>query len=94
MFPRQRLATRAIVEEIPIDLQLFMWLCIDSLRVERDYLQVFELSSKDGNQRILHKQEVPPYAKDYLFESDAPISAKIFVINDGAYATMLFAEEY
>ena len=40
MLSKQRLATRAICERIPFELQVFMWHCIDALTVERDYLQV------------------------------------------------------
>lgn len=40
MFPKQRLATRAICERIPFELQVYMWHYIDTLDIERDYLQV------------------------------------------------------
>ena len=40
MFPKQRLATRAICERIPFELQVYMWHCIDALDIERDYLQL------------------------------------------------------
>ena len=94
MFPKQRLATRAICERIPFELQVYMWHCIDSLDIERDYLQVFKLYNNDGKQMMAHEQEVPSYKKEYLLVGYEPIDAKIFVINDGDYATMLFAEEY
>ena len=94
MFPKQRLATRAICERISFELQVYMWHCIDALEVEQDYLQVFRLFNKDGKQMMVHEQEVPPYKKEYLLVGYEPIDAKIFVINDGDYATMLFAEEY
>ena len=43
---------------------------------------------------MVHEQEVPPYKKEHLLVGYEPMDAKIFVINDGDYATMLFAEEY
>ena len=70
-----------------------MWHRIDILDIERNYLQVFKLFSKEGKQMMVHEQEVPPYKKEYLLIGYEPINAKIFVINDGDYATMLFAEE-
>ena len=94
MFPKQRLATRTICEQIPFELQVYMWNCIDALDVERDYLQVFKLYNNDGKQMMAHEQEVPSYKKEYLLIDYEPINAKIFVIDDGDYATMLFAEEY
>ena len=94
MFPKRRLAKRAICERIPFELQVFMWHCIDALEVEKDYLQVFTLFNEDGKQKMTHGQEVPSYKKEYLLVGYEPIDAKIFVIDDGAYATMLFAEEY
>ena len=93
MFPKQRFITRGVAEKIPPWLQTFMWLCIDELEIEADYLQVFDLSADGHMLRVSHSQECPPYHKEYLFAT-TPITAKIFVINDGDYATMLFAEEY
>ena len=64
------------------------------LEVGADYLQIFELSATSEGQIIVHKQEQPPYRKEYLIPCEKPLSAKIFAIDDGEYATMLFAEEY
>ena len=94
MFPTTRYATAQICEKVPPLLQAFMWMCIDSLEGEADYLQVFELSEEQGLQKIVHMQEVPEYRQAYLVASTNPLSGKIFVINDDEYATMLFAEEY
>jgi hypothetical protein len=78
-----------------------MWSCIETLKEqgkELDYLQVFELTSKGGEgitlQNIEHRQEVPEYKKTYVVPCGEAITAKIFVIDDGAYSTMLLAEEY
>ena len=71
MFPKQRLATRAICERIPFELQVYMWHCIDTLDIERDYLQVFKLFSKDGKQMMVHEQEVPPCKNKKLCRSRA-----------------------
>ncbi|MGN0679813.1 MAG: DUF960 family protein, partial [Oscillospiraceae bacterium] len=72
-----------------------LWGLIDSMEVaEKDYLQVFLLSDENGKQKIIHEQEQPEYRKEYLFPSDTPITAKIFVIDDETHTTMLLSEEY
>jgi len=96
MFEGDKYLTAGVDREIPIELQVFMWNCITNLSVEKDYLQVFELSSTEtGLQKIIHRQEQPDYKKEYLI--DMPFEAvetKIFVIDDGDHSTMLLAEEY
>lgn len=72
-----------------------MWKMIYDLEIPRDYLQVFQLSVKDGQQMIVHSQEVPAYKKEYLIVTAIElITAKIFVIDDETAVTMLLAEEY
>jgi len=96
MFEGDKYLTAGVDREIPIELQVFIWNCITNLSVEKDYLQVFELSSTEtGLQKIIHIQEQPDYKKEYLI--DMPFEAvetKIFVIDDGDHSTMLLAEEY
>ena len=95
MFSNQRYLTRGVYSEIPIELQLFMWECIDRLPENRDYFQVFKLESLGGIQRITHFSEQPEYKMEYLFPAIAkPITAKVYVIDDGDHSTMLLAEEY
>ena len=95
MFNNQRYVTRGISNKLPLMLQIILWGLIDTMEVaEKDYLQVFCLSAESGMQKIIHKQEQPEYSKEYLFPSEAPITAKIFVIDDETHSTMLLAEEY
>ncbi len=94
MFSNQHFITMQVSRKVPILLQVLLWSYIDSLTVPKDYLQVFELKRQQGKQKILHKQEVPKYFKEYLIESECLLVAKIFVIDDGVCSTMLFAEEY
>ena len=82
MFQNQRYITRGIESEIPIELQLFMWRCIESVP-KPDYLQIFRLD-----------QEEPEYRKEYLLKSSDPITAKVYVIDSDTYSTMLLANEY
>ena len=95
MFNNPRYCTRGISNELPLMLQIILWGLIDSMEVaEKDYLQIFCLSAESGKQKITHTQEQPDYCKEYLFPSEEPITAKIFVIDDETHTTMLLAEEY
>ena len=94
MFNQNRYLTRGVQTEIPLELQIFMWECIDNLPEPKDYLQVFNLSDIGNIQRITHTSEEPEYKMEYLIASDTPITAKVYVIDDGDHSTMLLAEEY
>ena len=94
MFDNPRYLTRGVDESIPLRLQTLLWDLIDLLPSERDYLQVFWLKPFGGMQQVIHTAEEPEYKKVLLFPSDDPISAKVYVIDDGDHSTMLLAEEY
>ena len=95
MFDNQRYLTRGVQSEIPLKLQIFMWECIDALPPDCDYFQVFELENLNGIQRITHFSEQPEYSMEYLLPIITnPITAKVYVIDDGDHCTMLLAEEY
>ena len=94
MFNNQRYLTRGIEASIPIRLQTLLWNLIDLLPPERDYLQVFRLEPFGGMQQVIHTSEEPEYKKVFLFPSDGPVTAKIYVIDDDTHTTMLLAEEY
>lgn len=94
MFQNKRFLTRGVQAEIPIELQLFLWNCIDNLPEERDYFQVFALKEIDGKQHIHHFSEQPEYSKEYQISTEKPITAKVYVIDDIDHSTMLLAEEY
>ena len=95
MFENQRYITRGVSDRVSLPLQLFMWQCIDSMNVPKDYLQVFKFSAENGKQKIEHIQEEPEYKREYLLITDTPVLvSKIFVIDDGSHSTMLLAEEY
>ncbi len=95
MFTKQRYLTRGIEADIPPALQMFMWECINELPSESDYFQAFELENIDGMQRIHHFSERPEYSMEYLLTTIAdPVTAKVYVIDDGDNTTMLLAEEY
>ena len=94
MFDKSRYLTRGVQAEIPFELQLVMWSCIDELPEPKDYLQVFRLSVSDDMQIVTHEQEEPTYSKEYRLNTGTSITKKVYVIDDGDYCTMLLAEEY
>ena len=94
-FNGQRYLTKGVQIEVPFDLQMFMWYLVNNLNEPKDYLQVFRLFvSEKGNQHIVHEQEVPAYSREYEVQTDTPINAKVYVIDDEDHSTMLLAEEY
>ena len=74
-----------------------MWMAIDIWGYEDtqlDYIQFFYLTAKDDLQEIHHFQEQPPREEKILSLVAAPVIEKVYVIDDGQYATMLLASEY
>ena len=99
MFQGKRLVTRGVADTIPPEVQMFLWSLLDSLiakrTVEVDYLQVFELMGVEGQQTIIHRQEMPDYQAVYQFDNVvSPLNGKLYVIDDFTYATMLLCQEY
>lgn len=99
MFNNKRYCTAGVQTKVPIVIQMVLWDLVDSMEVRRrDYLQIFRLSEENGNQKIVHSQEIPDYKMEYSVSPDntgtEPITAKIYIIDDGDHTTMLLAEEY
>lgn len=101
MFDNDKYMTTGIQQNIPLELQLFMWNCINTLRnqsMQLDYLQVFELTKEKRDniffQKIIHKQENPHYEISYRLFPKEIVCKKIFVIDNNKYSTMLLSEEY
>ena len=98
MFAKEnRYITRGINEKLDLQLQILLWNLVDDLKIEKDYLQVFKLSSGGDVVNIEHTQEVPDYkscikvnAKDLEFDG----KQKVYLIDSHDYSTMLLAEEY
>lgn len=94
MFNKNRYLTCGVDSTIPLELQLFLWQCVDSLPEPRDYLQIFDLKPVGNMQSITHRSERPEYHKEYLIPSDTPITEKLYIIDDEEHSTMLLASEY
>lgn len=99
---KSRYITQGVLIEVPLEYQVLMWNYIEDLgkQLELDYLQVFNFSevNTDNNtsQKIIHKQEVPEYKKEYVINMKEVevINIKVFVIDDGMHCTMLLENEY
>ena len=95
-----RKLTAGIDAEIPSELQLFLWNMIDEARdkTRLDYLQVFDINPDFFAKHLLHvkhSQEVPKFEQERtIITNSEPITAKIYVIDDGDHSTMLFSREY
>lgn len=68
MFQNKRFLTRGVQAELPVELQLILWNCIDQLPEERDYFQVFKLDVANRKQHIHHFSEQPEYSQDYVID--------------------------
>lgn len=98
MFAKEnRYITRGVNKKLDLHLQLLLWNLVDDLKIEKDYLQVFNLR-RDGNFiNIEHSQEIPKYnslitinAKNLDFQG----IEKIYALDSGEYSTLLLAVEY
>ena len=98
--------TRTIAKTVDIRIQMFLWDLINKMDGEIDYFQIFEIEENKDNIRIIHKQEEPEYEKEYILnneyilksyyanDSNEEFERTIYAIDNGEYATMLYAEEY
>ena len=94
-FKNDRFITRGVAENLNPLLVMILWEMIDSMTIQQDYLQVFELSEEKGKQKIEHSQEVPEYKREHLFNVGTSIFiGRVFVIDDETHSTMLLASEY
>lgn len=103
MFDKERYETKGINERMPLEYRILMWEMIRQAGKTHklDYLQIFRFSKRKGEENewkqvIIHEQEVPKYKAEYEFAcvDGNYVEGKVYVIDNGAYATMLWAEEY
>ena len=94
-FENERFNTRGVEENLNPLLVMVLWELIDSMTIQQDYLQVFELSEEKGKQKIEHSQEEPEYRCEHLLNAGTSIFiGRVFVIDDETHSTMLLASEY
>lgn len=89
-----RFITTNAANRIPVETQIVMWLMYDRMKGEKDYLQIFNLHAHENEQEILHKQENPPWCEELIYDTDTPVTEKVYIIDEGEYEIMLLAEDY
>ncbi len=94
MFNNSRYLTCGVDSTIPLELQLFLWSCVDRMPAPKDSFQIFDLKPVGTMQSITHRSEEPEYHMEYLIPLDTPITEKLYIIDDGEHSTMLLASEY
>ena len=98
----ERLITKGIQKEIPIEIQILLWNMQDNLRKQHkkiDYLQVYRLEAVQKNlQLIEHTAEQPFYPMSYYCVVENAVTEKVYIIetdyNTKLVETMLLASEY
>lgn len=97
MFEKEnRYITRAVLDVVPIEINLLLYDLIDELTIEKDYLQIFELNLI-GNDivEIIHKQEVPNYeCSIYICNKKLKEKLKLYAVDSIEYSTLMFSYEY
>ena len=94
MLDNKRYLTCGVDSTIPLEIQLFLWECVERMPAPKDYLQVFELKPAGRLQSIIHRSKEPKYRMEYVLPSEIPITEKLYIIDDGDHCTMLLASEY
>jgi len=51
MFKNKRFITKGVSSQVGLLLQLFMWQCIDEMKMPKNYLRVFEFTLEDEKQK-------------------------------------------
>ncbi|ATO26988.1 hypothetical protein RA13_02310 [Bacillus atrophaeus] len=97
---KSRYMTKAISEELNIELQVVLWQFYDEINEQRkeqmDYLQVFEISVCEETLTITNRQEVPSLQTKVIINNKVKgaKNTTVWIIDDERYQTMLFPKDY
>lgn len=98
---KQRYVTKAVNEELNIEIQVLLWELLDSIAVKRkdkmDYLQVFEIVIDGNNIKIINRQEQPAMKEELAIMEQGSMGIEdiiVWIIDDLEYQTMLFPKDY
>ncbi|WP_340461192.1 DUF960 family protein [Niallia circulans] len=100
MTNKSRYMTKAISEELDIELQVVLWKFYDEINEQRkeqmDYLQVFEISVCVETLTITNRQEVPSLQTKVIINNKVKgaKNTTVWIIDDERYQTMLFPKDY
>lgn len=89
-----RQVTTKARSRIPHEIETLMWNMLDSMDEDKDYLQIFKLSSINGKLLIHHYQEQPPWEEEVTLVIDCSINEKIYILVENGLETMMLAEDY
>ncbi len=101
--PKDHYTARGIAEQVPTELQTFLWEILEQELAEHpaDYLQALKLElDGEGRLQIVYRQDQPACQRLYHMadmEQNLPeyLDGKtIFALDDITHITMLFAEDY
>lgn len=101
--PNDHYTARGIAEQVPAELQTFLWAILEQEMAEHpaDYLQALKLElDGEGRLRIAYSQDQPACQQTYSMEDMGKslpeyLDGKtIFALDDMTHITMLFAEDY
>lgn len=98
--PITRCQTKGVNELLSDEIKNFLWNHIDDLnmKMELDYLQVFEFRVVESDLIIEHRQEIPVYKKKHILKSNDLIyrlnGVKVFVVDNYNYSIMMLSTEY
>ena len=98
----ERLITKGVQQNIPIEIQILLWNMQNKLRKQQkeiNYLQVYRLEAIQKHlQLIEHTAEQPFYQMSYYCVVDNAVTQKVYIIETDYGAklveTMLLAREY
>ncbi|MEB6551142.1 DUF960 domain-containing protein [Heyndrickxia sporothermodurans] len=97
---KPRYMTRAINEELNIEMQALLWELLDSIAVKRkdkmDYLQVFEIVNIGNKIKIINRQEQPTIKEELIMDKGTMNikNTTVWIIDEPDKQTMLFPSDY
>ena len=89
-----RCVSSNLVNRIPEETQFMMWYMVDMMNEDKDWLQIFNLTVKDGIQHITHHQEEPEFREECVLLTNNPVEEKVYIILESELSTMILAEDY
>ena len=89
-----RCVSSNLANRIPEETQLMMWYMVDTMDEDKDWLQIFNLTIKDGVQYIEHQQEEPKCREECVLLTNNPVEEKVYIILEPGLSTMILAEDY
>lgn len=100
MTNKSRYMTKAISEELDLELQVVLWQLYDEINKQRkeqmDYLQVFEIEVCKKTLTITKRQEAPPLQTKFIINNKVKgvKNTTVWIIDDEGFQTMLFPKDY